>query len=367
MKILHVITGLPKAAGTSVFCGEVANGLATMGHDVTIAVVNPDAPNLYPLDERVKLVSISSILTTNQLMTNDYNVVHIHGLWLPILHKVSAWAKGNNIPIVWSTHGMTAPWSMRHKWWKKLPAWLLYQRKDLKSADVIHCTTNQEVEWNRALGLKKCFIAPLGTQLPEIHSHNPIHHNIQILLFVGRIYPVKGLVNLVKAWGLCKPRSWKLRIVGPDQAGHRAELEVLSKEMGLCDSIEFVGPRYGKGLSQEYDRCDCLVLPSFTENFGATVVDALARGKPCIASAYTPWGDLPRCGCGWWVSNEPLKLSQAINEAMSLSDEERAAMGARGRKLVEEKYTWKAVVSAMVKGYEEILNSIPNPILGKQV
>ena len=74
MKILHVITGLQKAAGTSVFCGEVANGLAAMGHDVTIAVVNPDAPNLYPLDERVKLTSISSILTTNQLTTNDYQL-----------------------------------------------------------------------------------------------------------------------------------------------------------------------------------------------------------------------------------------------------------------------------------------------------
>ena len=46
MKILHAITGLQKAAGTSVFCGEVANGLAAMGHDVTIAVINPDAPNL---------------------------------------------------------------------------------------------------------------------------------------------------------------------------------------------------------------------------------------------------------------------------------------------------------------------------------
>ena len=149
MKILHVITGLPKAAGTSVFCGEVANGLATMGHDVTIAVVNPDAPNLYSLKSQVELVSIPSILTTNQLTTNDYNVVHIHGLWSPILHKVSNWAKANKIPVVWSTHGMTASWSMRHKWWKKFIAWHLYQKRDLKNAAIIHSTTSLEVEWNR--------------------------------------------------------------------------------------------------------------------------------------------------------------------------------------------------------------------------
>lgn len=378
MRILHVITGLQKAAGTTTFVENVADGLRAKGQDVEI-VMSPDG-------------------------FCQCDIIHIHGLWSGLLHKASRFAKKRKISVVWSTHGMTAPWSMRHKWWKKLPAWLLYQKRDLKSAVSIHCTTEQEVEWNKSLGFRNCFIVPLGTHLPKIKQFHstatttatastptPTRNSNYTLLFVGRIYPVKGLVNLIKAWAIVNsqlPNSqdltiplyrynsslqlnhplsnsnselqlnphWTLRIVGPDQAGHQSELESLVRELKLGDSVAFAGPKFGDDLSAEYDKCDCLVLPSFTENFGATIVDALAHGKPCIASTFTPWRDLQEYGCGWWVSNEPSKLSVAINEMISLPDTERREMGARGRKLVEEKYTWDAVVKAMVNGYEEVLH-----------
>ena len=83
MKILHVITGLRKAAGTSVFCGEVCSQLAATGHKVTVAVVNPAEPDCYPLDSRVELVAIDSLLTEAVV---GFNVVHIHALWSPVLH-----------------------------------------------------------------------------------------------------------------------------------------------------------------------------------------------------------------------------------------------------------------------------------------
>ena len=388
MHILHVITGMQEAAGTSVFCGEVANGLVAAGHDVTIAVCNSSCTGIYPLDPRIKLISIASLfeaadqlpttnnqqLTTNHyaLTTNHYALIHIHALWSPILHKVAKWARAQKIPIVWSTHGMTAPWSMRHKWWKKLPALWLYQKWDLKRAAAIHCTTEKEVEWNEALGFKNCFVAPLGVRIINRVEH--VERVERVLLFVGRIYPVKGLMNLIRAWGLIEPRNtlntrkWILRIVGPDQAGHRAELEKLIEELGVGNSVEFAGPKFGEELSQEYDNCDCLVLPSFTENFGATVVDALAHGKPVIAAKGTPWHELEgynnsqltthnsQLKCGWWTSNEPEALASAIREMMSLTDAERRDMGERGRRLVEEKYTWDAVVKKVVEGYERVIS-----------
>ena len=358
MKILHVITGLQKAAGTSVFCGEVANGLAAMGHDVAIAVVNPDAPNLYPLDERVELVSISSILTTNQLTTNDYNVVHIHGLWPPVLHEVSAWAKGNGIPVVWSTHGMTAPWSMRHKWWKKFIAWHLYQKCDLKNAAIIHSTTSLEVEWNRKLGFENPQIeVPLGSFIQKASTVVSRNTGEALkVLFVGRVYPVKGLMNVVCAAVKLKDVNIKFRIVGPDQAGHLSELVAEAERLGVAAMFDWAGPKYGDELSIEYDKCDMLILPSFTENFGATVVDALSRSKPALASTFTPWKILEERKCGWWVSNEPEELAETFKKIAALSADELEAMGKRGRKLVDEKYTWDAVCKAMVRGYESVLN-----------
>ena len=151
--------------------------------------------------------------------------------------------------------------------------------------------------------------------------------------------------------------NWKLRIVGPDEAGHQAELENLVAKLGLGDSVEFAGPKFGDELSAEYDNCACLVLPSFTENFGATIVDAMAHGKPCIASTFTPWRDLQNRGCGWWVSNDPTKLAAAIGEMMSLDDAKRREMGAKGRKLVEEKYTWDAVAHTMINEYQKVISS----------
>ena len=244
-----------------------------------------------------------------------------------------------------------------------MPAWQLYQKRDLRGAVAIHCTAEQEVEWNKALGFKNCFIAPLGTEIKPLNTQNTRKNEKRVLLFVGRIYPVKGLANLIKAWSLIEPRNtlntrkWVLRIVGPDEAGHQATLQSLVSQLSLESSVEFPGPKFGAELSAEYENCDCLVLPSFTENFGATVVDALAHGKPCIASTFTPWRELQDNGCGWWVSNEPEKLAVAISEMMSLDDAARRVMGEKGRRLVEAKYTWSAVADTILAKYREVVAS----------
>lgn len=167
MKILHVITGLGKAAGTSVFCAEVCNGLVTKGHDVTIAVANPDSSDRYPLKPQINLVGIDSLFNSAPLC----DIIHIHALWAPILHQVSNWAHKNNTPVVWSPHGMLTPWAFRYKWWKKLPAWWVYQKKDLQRAALIHVTAESEIKDVRRVGLtNKTIIAPLGVNLPVLQS-----------------------------------------------------------------------------------------------------------------------------------------------------------------------------------------------------
>ena len=359
MRLLHVITGLSKAAGTSVFCAEVCNGLVAAGHEVTIAVCDPTAKDCCPLDVRIKLMAISSKLITHHqpLATNYYDLVHIHAIWSPILHNASKWAKRNNLPVVWSPHGMLAPWAMEHKWWKKCLPWHLYQKGDLKGAALLHATSEQEERWIRECGFNQpVVVAPLGTAVEPL---KPVEDKAsRTLLFVGRIYPVKALDRLIQAFAQVPEsvrQGWVLRLVGPDQAGHQTTLELLVRSLDLAESVEFSGPKFGEDLDREYDACDCLALVSHTENFGATVVEAMAHGKPVITSDKTPWREVAERKCGWWVSNEPEKLSVALGEMMSLSDDERRQMGANGRRLVEEKYTWAAVVREMVKGYGEVV------------
>lgn len=173
-------------------------------------------------------------------------------------------------------------------------------------------------------------------------------------LFVGRIYPVKGLANLLRAWAIL-PESlragWRLRIVGPDQAGYRKELEQLVGELKLEGSIDFPGEKFGDELESEYDNADFLVLPSFTENFGAVVVDALAHAKPCIASIYTPWQRLQTEGCGWWVDNTPRALAEALQAMMEMPPEERERMGEKGRQFAARCYSWDAIAATLFSAY----------------
>ena len=339
------------------FCAEACNGFAMAGHDVTLAVCNPiETIDRYPLDARIKLVSIESLLQA--IGHGNFEVVHIHALWTPILHKVSAWAKRNNLPVVWSPHGMLAPWAMRHKWWKKCLPWYLYQRGDLRWARLLHATSGQEKRWIADRGFEQpVMIVPLGTTMPPILP--AAEKSFKTLLFVGRIYPVKALDRLVEAFARVPEtvrQGWCLRLLGPDQAGHQKTLELLVRSLDLAGSVEFSGPKFGEELGREYDACDCLALVSHTENFGATVVDAMAHGKPVITSDKTPWREVVDRKCGWCVCNEPDMLSMALGEMMSLSDDERRQMGANGRRLVEEKYTWAAVVKEMLKGYEFVVS-----------
>ena len=350
MKILHITETVEGASGVATFVRGLDAALKAKGVESRIAS-SVGEMECYGGEGKV-------------------DIVHIHGLWLKPYHQAAEWARRKGVRVVWSTHGMTAPWSMHHKWWKKMPAWWLYQRRDLRRAAAVHCTTALEGEWNRKLGIGKCMVAPLGTGELAVSSQRLAVSREQgrRLLFVGRIHPVKGLENLIRGWGLAvrgqgsgvrgqgsgvRGQGWKLRIVGPDEGGYRAKMEALVASLGLGGSVEFAGAKFGAELSAEYANCDCLVLPSHTENFGGVVADALAHGKPAIVSRKAPWQELEAHQCGWWVENTPEALAKAIGEMASMTEEERRQMGERGRALAAKEYTWEAVAEKMIATYRE--------------
>ena len=332
MKILQIVAGLERASGVTTFIENVVAELRALGNEVDVLTREgfPSPPTLPP-----------------------YDIVHIHGLWNPWLHRWARAARKAGAKVVWSPHGMLTPWAMHYKWPKKKVVWLLYQKRDLRLADALHVTVPSEAADVRRLGLKNpVIVVPLGVRMPAPPTADTRHFK-NSLLFTGRVTPIKALTNLVEA--MATSDGWRLRIVGPDQEGHTAELKALSGKEGVADRIDFVGPKYGDALEQEYLKADCFILPSFSENFGSVVVEALAAGLPVIAGKGTPWQELEERKCGWWVENDPETLARTIQEMMALSDDERRAMGARGRQLVEEKYQWPAIGRRMADAYESLL------------
>jgi glycosyltransferase involved in cell wall biosynthesis len=245
----------------------------------------------------------------------------------------------------------------------------VYQKGDVARSKLLFSTASKETCWIRDLGFKMPIVeVPLGTDIDltgKIATHDA---SIKFLSFVGRIYPVKGLDLLLKAWAKLKTKisDWHLFLVGPDQAGYMGQLESLAKTLGLsvrhgevadvasCD-ITFAGPLFGSDKTLALLKSRGLLLPSYTENFGGVVIDALSLGLPVLASKSTPWEILEEASCGWQFDLDADSLCEALLKFIDKTDDERREMGLRGRKLVEEQYTWDAVVKKMVEGYERVL------------
>lgn len=133
------------------------------------------------------------------------------------------------------------------------------------------------------------------------------------------------------------------------------------RRLHLEDCVEFVGFVSGKEKYDRLSKLSTLMVPSAQENFGMIVPEALICGTPVYASLGTPWGELNECNAGWWQDNSPKTIAKVILDILSKSDEELRAMGANGRKLMEEKYEQHKVAAMMKRLYEWILEGGQEP------
>ena len=150
-----------------------------------------------------------------------------------------------------------------------------------------------------------------------------------------------------------------LNIAGYDEVNHLEEVLESAQRAGIRENIRYLGPVEDQAKWDLYHQADLLILPSFSENFGNVVAEALASSIPVITTTGTPWRDLKRYNCGWWVDPSVEGLSGALNQALATSKTELAEMGNRGRTLVEQKYSWKVVGEMSLRLYEEISSGQP--------
>jgi glycosyltransferase involved in cell wall biosynthesis len=142
-----------------------------------------------------------------------------------------------------------------------------------------------------------------------------------------------------------------LILAGSDLIGYRKDVEKMVRELGVQDSVVITGEVQGEMKDALLANADIFVLPSYSENFGIVVAEAMAWGRPVIASTGTPWKEVADVGAGWWVAPEEEALAKALAEAMDKRPQELEAMGAKGRALVEERYTWAAPARKLIEAY----------------
>ena len=168
---------------------------------------------------------------------------------------------------------------------------------------------------------------------------------------------------LINAWNIIRPTNWKLHIAGPNENFHQEEIQELINGFGLSSSISFIGEVKGKVKRNEFLSASLFILPSYSENFGVAIAEALSYGLPVITTNTTPWRELQKFKCGWWVEPSTDSISAAMEAAFEKKSSELYSMGLRGRKLIKENYSWDNIAQKIFKEYVYSVNAFNKALL----
>ncbi len=359
MKVLHVITSLKRSGGGP------ARSVQGLVAELNAAGVEAWLMTLRQ-GETPWVEGVSHFVNgepfENVLYRIKPDIVHLHGLWSFTLHRCAVICRRWHMPYVIAPRGMLEPWSLQQKWLKKRIARWLYQDRDLKCAAALHATAESEAEQFRKLGFKNpVIVSPNGVNVPDksaVVSRQSLAQGKKRVLFVSRMHPKKGVMELVEAWNKLVVSGWVCELVytvnGDIEREYEAKVRARVKELGFEDQFVFTGALNDDEKWAAYARADLFVLPTYSENFGIVVAEALWAGVPVITTEGTPWHEIEERKCGWWIDVGVEPLVVALQDAMLLPDDERIEMGERGKKLIDEKYTWDAVVKNMAEGYGKL-------------
>jgi len=301
-------------------------------------------------------------------------LLHVHTLWMYSSVLCLRWSTGARKPYIVSPHGMLEPRALTYHHWKKRFAEWLYENSHLGHATCLHALREAEARTFRVYGLKNpiCVI-PNGIDVPTslpgappAGSEDAGTCGAKALLYLGRLHPIKNLLNLLHAWAavhrLSKAaRDWCLLIAGWDQKGYHARLTRAVRELEIEGSVRFLGPQFGASKHATLRHADAFILPSLSEALPVAVLEAWAYGLPVLM---TPQCNLPEgfaAGAAVQVDPEPASIAAGLRELLRMSDAERRAMGERGRRLVEERFSWPKIAQQMKAVYEWVLGGGAKP------
>lgn len=358
MKVLHITSSLDKSAGgPSRSVPQTCLALAKLGVEIEIIClpsVNPVKIESHPRLHVTFMTYKNLIRFAFQLRPDTADLIHIQHVWTPYLTIIAHAARMKGIPYIITPRGMLEPWIMAQRPWKKKIGMALYQRRDLRGAVLIHSTCEMEKENILALGFtNRMAVIPNGIDLEKLPSPKQTYGSKKIV-FLSRIHAKKGIELLLKAWNSIKNKGWTLEIAGDGEADYVTEL----KQLIVKDQIEnvlLVGSKYGTEKWALLKSADLFILPTFSENFGIVVAEALVMGVPVITTKGTPWKELETKNCGWWIDLTEENLKKAMIDAMSLNSETLREMGENGHLLVKNNYEIGAVALHINRLYQQIL------------
>jgi glycosyltransferase involved in cell wall biosynthesis len=363
----------PSNGGTTAAVAEITSRLARRGHPTRILAGAPAGStdselahwdHLRAAGVRLDIEAASGVplrsptltkLISDSLMPGD--VVHFHGVWEGMLWDAAKAAGRSGVRYMVCPHGMLDRWSRHQSRLKKALAWYFVAGRFIRRAGAIHCLTEhdraetQEVCHPAPVRIIPTGVDPAAFPLREarISSDRPLE-----ILYLGRINRKKGLDVLLEALaGMRLPAQ--LKIAGPsDDLEFETRCRAIVNDRNLASRVQWLGSLFGEKKLDAFRSSDVFVLPSRQEGLSIAVLEALAAALPVLISQHCHFPEVGEHGAGIVVANEVEAVAAALDRFVGMDESARAKMGAAGRRLVEERYSWDSIVNQLESAYREL-------------
>lgn len=379
LKILQMVHTLdPGVGGVATAVLELSHRLAKRGHKIDIVVLDdPSAAWISNVDLTVHALGsgLTSYRYSHSLLPwlrqhgGDYDRVIVNGMWQYL--SFAAWRRyaGSSVPYYVFPHGMLDPWFKETFPLKHLKKWLYWpwaEYRVLRDASAVIFTSEEE----RLLARKSFWlyracekVSPLGIEAPQISpnakaeflSRFPQLQGTRNFLFLGRLHPKKGCDVLLDAFArLSSPEPASLIMAGPDQIGWEKNLRKQVERLSLTSRVIFTGMLQGAMKQGAFASADAFVLPSHQENFGISVVEALAAGVPVlISNRVNIWREIDADRAGYVEPDDLEGTTRLLQRWVDASPSEREAIRRNARKCFEERFEINRAVDSLLQVLNE--------------
>ena len=382
MKVLHVIPSLSRLRGGPTFVVKtLASHQARAGVDVHVATTDDDdrGRQSVPLAKAVMADGAtywyfgrttrtyeSSVGLTSWLLrhTSQFDLVHIHSVFTFPATVAAHIAWQSSIPYVVRPLGVLNRWGLKsgRAWAKRLSIRLIERAMLRRAAAVQFSSVTERAESAEACPLPRTVVIPnpVDIDVPAQRglfrkSYSAIADR-RIVLFVGRLDPVKGIELLLEAFVIVRQSNPHAALVigGSGDPAYVQTLHARTQQLGIADDVLWTGFLDQAAKAAALADADVFVAPSRSESFGMAAVEALAAGVPVVLSVGAGIAqDVVQAGAGLVISPDASEIARAIGRILTDGDLARGLAG-RAQTLVRSRYRADAVAAQLVKLYAEV-------------
>lgn len=392
MRILQIIPSISLVyGGPSQMVLGLSTALAAQGIDVTILTTNSNGdagqpPLDVPLDQPVSQngyqiryfrcapfrrykFSLKLLQWLNQHAA-EFDLAHIHALFSPVTTIAATIARANQLPYILRPLGTLDPADLEKKKQLKKIYVSLLEKRNIANAAALHFTSIEEAKVSERFGLStKDLVIPLGVNPPEHQQEKEqlvnylqsqgIEIKHPMILFMSRIEPKKGLDLLLPALEKLLEIGIKFQFIlagaNPQDPNYEAKILAKIAASPLAKYTKITGFVTGKIKANLLQVADLFVLPSYYENFGIAVAEAMVAGTPVVISdrVYI-CQDVANAKAGWVSRCEIGDIAELIKSALQ-NQEERKQRGLNAKELARKNYSWEAIAQQTIQAYQEII------------